>query len=1797
MRTAKSTSRLRKQTPLLSFKRLHMNKIYSLVRNATTGKWVVASELAKSQGKGGRRAVAVALGLLGAQAAGAQSVTMQNFNPLNCDGPTSCVTTVSGGNDVTLTGQSTQILRGQSGAAGSVQLAALFAAGQTTSPYADPNNPASLVINTGAAATRLVVKDPITGGNRTVLVYDNANFVDSYATAVGAGVSPYAVTTSTAVNDQQYINTRIGQVDSSGGTMTVDIGNGGDTNAAGNYISMIAKQTSLFQADGSGTEQSKVVWASNNRVDLGFAASVATSGQAGSSTKFVFSQYNGAVTAFDGSVHQVNSAADLAAYNSFLIGKLSSGALKPDDYAAQFALAYTNTPQTINYQNGPLDQNDEVYKALGVRTVIHAIGANGVGEVAAGAHLDVNSTSSTNGGLGAVMLAEQGATIVNNGQIGSLRSGYSDSQYAMYARGGSHAINNGVVNAGSLTGIAGDNDPVNPAITMGSHYGIAATGAGSTALNAGILNVSGPGSVGMVASGGGSASNSGIINMNVGDAAISGAGTRAVAASVEGTSSFVNETGGEIYLGRGLQYDAATPAADVTNGATPMVGIYGAGVGANATNKGVITVGGQAQAATGMLSNGVIGTFKNDVSGVINVNGAASDAPAENVGMYVTNQAASAAPVVAQNDGTINLNGVNGIGIKAISTGGKAVSVISNGDINVDGTKSATGLRNYGAWAEGATTALDIGGDVNLSGDGAIGVHARSGSQIAVNGGGVNFLSGSDQVGFFAHGVGSRVDIASANGGKLQVGTTGSTLFRIEDGATINNQAGASLEAAGAGSTAIQVTGVGSVANLDGMDITVSGNGANALKVEGGASGQMSGAAKLTLKDGATAVVVDDNKYDLNGVVVGAGDSTFVNTADVTVQNSKDVTIFRVKNGAELVNTGNIDLSHGTAIEVMGNGSRVLADATGKRGTITVHDGTAGIYVHDGATMNTSDNITVDGSASGVLIGPDAGRVVVEKDAHITGLGSGYGNLITNRAQAPTTLVDGATLEMAGSGAALLSENNIDAASHGYVLVSSQTGGKGIALSNADGTTTDGSLDINSGWTIDVTGNGAGVYANTTGDMRLNGTTINVSGAGNGIDAQNAGSVVVAAGTVITGSHADAELVVGNPTSFINNGTLSSVDRTATAMRLGDGASVVENTGTITGLVALGDGADCLHNPGTIDGDVSLGGGNDCAFITGGTVTGTLNGDDGDDSIVLEGATVDAVDGGAGADTIVLRGPTASTFQRLSGGMGAGEEDTLLLDGYTHVHEAGSAALEDFERIDLTAGSTLDLRTTLALGDNGNGNGTLGIDSTSTLLANQGAATVIGNVANAGLVQVGGAQVGQKLTVQGDYAGMGGTVQLNTVLDSDGSASDQLVVQGNTSGQTALQVKNVGGAGNYTYADGIEVVQVGGRSEGDFALAGRAVAGAYEYLLEKGSKTDAANGNWYLRSEAPTPPVPTDPIEPAAPEPLPVVPDEPAPPRTPRYRPESGAYLANQAAAAGMFNHTLHDRVGELDWQERQRNGGDKANSVWTRVQRNQFDGVTGQEQVKTSTDTSLLQIGADVVDWTAGNSRVNAGVMAGMGRANSESSSLIYGAKGKVTGKSLGLYGTWYGSSSDATGAYVDAWLQYGQYDNEVHGDLLQKERYDSRSLTGSLEAGYAFELARGDTSAFYVEPQAQVIYTRMGGGDHVDGEGSQMRSGDVGGLTSRLGARVYTRQLSTAYNRVQPFAEVNWWHGGNDNTMTFNGVSMDQSRSRDIQELKVGAQMELGSGWSAWGHAGFQTGDNDHRNVQGMVGVKHSW
>jgi outer membrane autotransporter protein len=1789
-----------------------MNKVYRVVRNATTGLWTVASEFARGRGKSSRASLLSALALLAVQSETALAATIGNFNPQDCDG-TACATTVSNGDVVTLSGAGTQISKGETGSGGAVSLADLYARGQIISggQYADPNNPASLVVNTGNRSQTVIVPDSITGGTRTVSVFSNSNIVDTFAT--GDAMSSYAISTNIAVNDQQYIDTRIGQVDATGGTLNVNIGNGGASDASGNAINMIAKNSSLFTADGTGSNASTVVWQSSNKVNMGSVATAVKSGGANSTAGFRFSEYTGSFKAFDGSSHAVSSAAELQAYNDFLVGKLKTGELDPAAYEAEFKRAYQDSNRSIVYANGPADLNDEVYQVVGDRSIIRATGANATGVIAEGAILDAEVVSTnTAGAFGAAMLAEQGGTVINNGSLGSIRGGASDTQYAMYVQSGGHAINNGVVDVGALIGRATASNPIMPTMLFGGHNGVLATGAGSTVDNNGIMNVQGPASWGIRLTSGAVGTNGGTINLNVGDANISGVGNNSVAVYAFNNSKFTNTESGEIYLGRGDMYAPSDKPADVANGTTPMIGIVALD-SSNVTNAGHITLGSLAQRGTAISALGS-GAVTNTATGVIDINGAASASPVENIGIY----AYRAGNV--SNAGTVNLNGLNAKGIKVstIDQASGAVSgtakVTDTGTINVNGGMDANGLRNYGIWVEGKNAQANInGGAVNLSGNGAIGVHARSGGNIKVDGGAVNFVSGQDQYGFFAYGAGSSVDINSAPVEGLNVTTEGSTLFRVEDGAKINNNTSAKLIASGKDSTTLQVTGVGSTANLDAMDITVSGEGATALKVEGGATGQMSGVAKLTLNDGATAVVVDNTKYDLAGNAVGAAQSVFTNLSNLAVDAARDVTAFVVKSGAELINAGDIHLSHGTAIEVVGQGSKVSAAATGKRGSITVDDGKAGIYVHGGATLTTADDITVDNGASGVLVGADAGRVEIAKDAHITGKGSSYGNLITNESGTGNVRVSGATLEMQGSGAALLSENDLDGASHGHVIVSSEVGGKGFALSKADGSATTGNLNLDGNWQIDVTGNGAGVYTNTTGYLGINGTTINVSGPGNAVKSDAAGAVVIGADAKLIGTHADAVLVEGEMRQLLNTGTIAAQNSAATAVRLGDGDSAFLNAGD-----------------GHIVGNVELGNGRNVANLM--------------DNSILDGTLI----GGNGNDQFRVFGNNV-TFGVLDGGSDG--YDNLIFDGHDYTaDDSNSDQLRNFSRIDLVSGSTLDLQRDFFGVPDRRGNGLLAIDSTSTLMALNGG-RIGGHVDNAGLITLANGQPGNTLTVDGNYIGSGGTLEIDTVLGDDASPTDKLVVTGNTDGSSLVKVNATADTGAYTQEDGIEVVQVGGKSDGQFALSGRVVAGAREYLLVKGGKTDP-NGNWYLRSEAPVQPQPdpepsvdpqpepqpepsvdpqpepkpepsVDPqpepqpepsVDPQPePQPQPSVDPQPEPqpqpqpsvdPQTadtPVYRPEIGAYLGNQLAALSMFQHTMHDRLGEVDFTERQRadgNGKDHQ-AVWTRVVGRGFDSATGADQVHSSTRTQLMQIGAELGQWTDGDSRTHFGVMAAAGQADTNVSSKVIDAKakGKVDGYSVGAYGTWFADASKPTGLYVDSWMQYGWYDNTVRGDSLAKENYKSRSLAGSVEAGYAMELGQSEKNGWYLEPQAQVIVSQYKADKHVESNGTQVKVENGTNVTTRLGARAFTRALDSSEKRLQPFVEANWWHNGKTQAMSFSGEKQSANLASDVYELKVGAQAELAKGWTAWGHVGEQAARGGQAQAEAQLGIKYSW
>ena len=128
----------------------------------------------------------------------------------------------------------------------------------------------------------------------------------------------------------------------------------------------------------------------------------------------------------------------------------------------------------------------------------------------------------------------------------------------------------------------------------------------------------------------------------------------------------------------------------------------------------------------------------------------------------------------------------------------------------------------------------------------------------------------------------------------------------------------------------------------------------------------------------------------------------------------------------------------------------------------------------------------------------------------------------------------------------------------------------------------------------------------------------------------------------------------------------------------------------------------------------------------------------------------------------------------------------------------------------LTNASTLT--SPIALGIIGDVN----IDSTSTLSHALGG-SITGNVTNAGMIYW--QNLGQTLTITGNYIGNAGNMSLGTDLGDDNSLTDSLVVTGDTSGTTTLTVRPEGTSAGAQTVAGIPVILVGGTSGATFTLA------------------------------------------------------------------------------------------------------------------------------------------------------------------------------------------------------------------------------------------------------------------------------------------------------------------------------------------------------------------------------------------
>ena len=217
-----------------------------------------------------------------------------------------------------------------------------------------------------------------------------------------------------------------------------------------------------------------------------------------------------------------------------------------------------------------------------------------------------------------------------------------------------------------------------------------------------------------------------------------------------------------------------------------------------------------------------------------------------------------------------------------------------------------------------------------------------------------------------------------------------------------------------------------------------------------------------------------------------------------------------------------------------------------------------------------------------------------------------------------------------------------------------------------------------------------------------------------------------------------------------------------------------------------------------------------------------------------------------------------------------------------------------------------------------------------------------------------------------------------------------------------------------------------------------------------------------------------------------------------------------------LFSHSLHDRQPvPVDANE-----ADHRRMLWTRAVGRRDHGLRMAEgRVSIDSDSYVMQIGGDLLHAQAGHDgAVRVGLMAGYGEARADSVSTLIRPDGTVrarargtSGYAGGLYGTYHAEEASRLGAYADAWIQFGRYDNRVGSDL-GTARYASRVWSASLEGGYAVKPFAPDSALanLVIEPHAQIIHARYRANDATL-QDTRMRSGRNRATLLRGGVRLY--------------------------------------------------------------------------------------
>ncbi|SNS57298.1 outer membrane autotransporter barrel domain-containing protein [Tardiphaga sp. OK246] len=845
---------------------------------------------------------------------------------------------------------------------------------------------------------------------------------------------------------------------------------------------------------------------------------------------------------------------------------------------------------------------------------------------------------------------------------------------------------------------------------------------------------------------------------------------------------------------------------------------------------------------------------------------------------------------------------------------------------------------------------------------------------------------------------------------------------------------------------------------------------------------------------------------------------------------------------------GSITLFSGSSVSTTGGGGVGLF-ATGINSIVNATDTTVfttgsnayGVEAAQGGTVNLAGvSVTTAGSMAYGLFATQANAMISATNVTInTTGGAGYGA----RANAAGHIaLNGGSITTTGSGADALitidSTATIDAAN---IIIRTS----GPTASGANGFY--GSMTLDNLAVTTIGDNSHGARADNAGSVAVTGGTFTTSGASSFGLLATLGSTLTATNATVVTSGASG---IGASAQFggqliLNGGTVTTTGTSAAGLFSVGLLSTLSATPAVpTALILLDDAATPSASPTgstlTANGVTvrTSGTGSHGASVRGGSSL-ALN----DSTLTVSGAGGAALYSSAydaGASIAQISNSTLSSAQ----GAGIRTSGTTLNATFLGSSLAGNPNL-----LEVVANGTLNLiaasstLTGAAVTDAGStSNVTLQNATTWKVTGNSN----VSNLSNtSSLIDFAPPSGGAFKTLSAiNYTGVGGTIGLNTFLDTDGAPSDRLAINGGTAtGDTSLRVTNAGGGGELTVGNGILVVDTtngGTTAPVAFKLAGPVVAGPFEYTLHRSSVDGSNSQAWYLRSTLDCSLAPNAAVCPSPPGPAPQ-------PPVPNFRPETSLYAAVPAMAL-LYGRNLLDTFHERAGNREDVGGRTEPNADapfiggWGR-----FIGMTGRRDgdargiygtgPQYTYNFLGLQAGQDFVRREHSNgSRDHLGLYFALG-----------GAYGRVThydgitgesdvkGYTLGGYWTHFG----ATGWYFDTVLQGTWYDVTSNANRgLTSLTTDGAGIGGSVEAGYPINLRHG----FFIEPQVQIAYQAIDLAGSRD-VGAQVRFDKVDSLASRIGARIgrdWSIGDDASRRRLTAWIRPSLWHEFRGNPLT---------------------------------------------------------